>query len=212
MDTIDTLKARIELLQERLAQSREEKDEALELVETMREHLQESRDMVDQWIEVFDMSQDEAGTWIFDGQKTLWKEFNDLITEHQRMVRDWNKFVGRYNATVAPKNVGRPISASEAQVKEVKRLRKSGESLRAAAAATGLSLRTVRTIIDNDGGKGRTAAKAHEMRRKEFGRMRAAAFRARKRKFDTLPKEITRIQADSARLDKAAKGLHKRAS
>lgn len=210
MDTDSTPDARIALLTHQLSEARREKDEALELVQTMREHLQESSDLIDQWIEVFDMQQDERGVWIFDRNASLFEEYKTLLDEHRSLLAEWNKFVPRYNATVAPQNIGRPLAASEAQVAEVKRLRKTGQSLREVVKATGLSMRTVRTILDKDEGKGRAAAKAHELRRKEFGRLRAAAFRARKRKLDALPKEIARVQADAKRLAKAAKGLHGR--
>jgi len=36
---------------------------------------------------------------------------------HRKLIADWNKFVGQYNVTVAPKNAGRPLAASGAQVR-----------------------------------------------------------------------------------------------
>jgi hypothetical protein len=42
--------------------------------------------------------------------------------------------VPKYNAVVAPKNIGRPLEASEAQCLEVQRLRKTGASLRTIVA------------------------------------------------------------------------------
>ncbi len=99
------------------------------------------------------------------------------------------------------------MAASKAQIAKVKELRKAGHSLRAVAKQTGLSLRTVRTILDNAAGRGRRADRASELRRKEFGRMRAAAFRAKKRRFEALPKEINHLLKSSATLDKAARGL-----
>jgi hypothetical protein len=51
-------------------------------------------------------------------------------------------------ATVRPRNVGRPLAASEAQCATVLKLHKAGTSLRAIAEETSLGLRTVRTIVD----------------------------------------------------------------
>ena len=39
----------------------------------------------------------------------------------------WNRFVPDYNAIVAPRNVGRPLAASEAQVATVLKLHKAGK-------------------------------------------------------------------------------------
>jgi hypothetical protein len=59
-------------------------------------------------------------------------------------VRDWNRFVANANG---PQPRGRPLHASDEQVQEVRQHRKTGASLRAIAAMTGLSLATVRTIL-----------------------------------------------------------------
>jgi DNA-binding NarL/FixJ family response regulator len=48
---------------------------------------------------------------------------------------------------VAPKGIGRPLAASEAQQRQVLVMRKEGKSLRTIAAKTSLSPRTVRTIV-----------------------------------------------------------------
>jgi hypothetical protein len=203
----DTPEQKIEWLEQKLAEARQDRDEVVQLVNEMREHLKDADDLLDSWIEVFDMSQDERGVWIFDQQKGLFEDYARLQGEHRKLIQDWNKFVGLYNGTVAPKPSGRPLAASETQIAKVKDLRKAGHSLRAVAKDTGLSLRTVRTIIENDSGTGRKASKAQELRRREFARLRAAAFRARKKKLDALPKQIDAIRKDSARLMKAAKGL-----
>jgi hypothetical protein len=63
----------------------------------------------------------------------------------------WNKLVPEYNAVVAPRDIGRPVAASDAQQTEVMVLHKAGKSLRWIAGATGLGLRTVRTIVDKAG-------------------------------------------------------------
>ena len=209
MNDFDTPEAEIASLKERLADARREKDDALELVSDMRESLDASSEMIDSWIDVFEMEQDERGVWMFDQQRSIWDAYEQLLADHSKLVREWNKFVPRFNASVDPKDAGRPIAASEAQIAKVRALRKAGKSLRAIATETGLGLRTVRTILDRDAGRGRAADRKNELRKKEFNRMRAAAFRSRKRQFDALPKQLAEIQKDRARLQKAARGLAK---
>lgn len=207
MSDFDTPEAEIADLKQRLEAMRREKDDALELVSQMRESLQESSDMIDDWISVFDMQQDDRGVWIFDGQKSLWDDYGQLLTEYGNLLRDWNKYVARFNATVAPKDAGRPLAASDAQVAKVRELRKAGKSLRTIASDTGLGLRTVRTILDKDADRGRGADAKNALRKKEFNRMRAAAFRERKRRFEALPKQLAEIQTDRTRLQKKTRGL-----
>ena len=207
-ERIAELEATLKLRNEQLKEAREERTEALLLVDAMREQIKDSGELIDGWIETFDMSQNEAGKWIFDpNQDKLWEAYSDLLDRHQKLLRDWNKFVGKYNATVTARDLGRPLAASDAQVKDVLKRRKDGASLRAIASATSLSLRTVRTIVDNDQGTGRTSKRTNELRRREFDRLRAAAYRARKKARDQLPKKITETRDSGAALVKAAKGL-----
>ncbi len=73
----------------------------------------------------------DDGAWVFDRrQSELWDEHSSLIDKHNKLVRQWNKFVGDYNREVAPREIGRPLEASDAQVKTVLKLRKTGVSLR----------------------------------------------------------------------------------
>ena len=76
--------------------------------------------------------------------------------KYKELVKDWNAAVGDLNAKVAPRPVGHPLAASEAQVTEVMKLRKRGASLRDIAEETSLSLSTVRTIIGNENRTTRT--------------------------------------------------------
>jgi hypothetical protein len=95
-------------------------------------------------------------------------------------------------------------SADRRQHDEVHKRRKARESLRAIAAATGLSLQTVRTIISR---ADKEAKRTNELRHKEFDRLRATAYRARKRARDGLPKQIAELQNTGAALVKPGKGL-----
>jgi hypothetical protein len=162
----------------------------------------------EQWIDVFEMQQNERGHWLFDpAQSELWENHAALLQQHQQLIRQWNRFVAEYNARISPRERGRPIAASAAEQAAVMKRRKAGESLRTIAAATSLSLRTVLTIVDKAEGRGRTSKRTNEVRRKEFDRLRAASFRARKVARDRLPQAIgERLEAGAA-LVKAAKGL-----
>ena len=103
--------------------------------------------------------------------------------------------------------MGRPLAASAAQQADVLKQHKSGKSLRTIATATLLSLRTVRTIVDRTNGSGRASKRTNELRRREFDRLRAAAYRVRKANRDRLPEQISELQKTGEALLKAAKGL-----
>jgi hypothetical protein len=115
--------------------------------------------------------------------------------------------VPEYNAVIRSRERGRPLAASKAQQDDVVRRRKTGSSLRAIAAATSLSLRTVCTIIEKAKGQGRTAKRTNDVRRKVFDRLRAAEYRAKKRIREGLPQQIDEQLKTGAALVKAAKGL-----
>ena len=215
MANIKDLKARIRELEldlerqdEQIKELRQERGEAYDLVDDMRDRIEDSNALIDSWIEVFQMQQDENGIWIFDRkQSDLWNNHQELQERHRKLVRDWNRFIRNYNATVAPRQVGRPIEASDAQVKEVRKLRKSKSSLRAIAERTNLGLRTVRTIVEQDQGTDRKSKQANLLRKREFDRMKAADYRARKKARGQLPARIDQTLKRGKELVKAAKGL-----
>jgi hypothetical protein len=195
------LTAELKQCQTKIKELTKERDEAQKLVDEMREHTEDHDRLIDQWIEVFEMQKGESGKWIFDpGYLQWWDEDTRLHGEYMKLIKDWNKFVTRYNATVNPKPIGRPLAASEAQQKDVLKRRKAGASLRALAEATSLSVRTVRSILAQ---KKRT----NKLRRIEFDRQRAAAYRARLRGRNALPQQITEHLKAGAELIKAAKGI-----
>jgi DNA-binding CsgD family transcriptional regulator len=185
-----------------------ERDEAQELVDRQREHVEDVNQLLEQWIDIFEMQQNEHGNWLFDpAQSKLWEQHATLIKDHQSLIRRWNKFVGEYNARVAPRERGRPLGASTAQQADVLKRRKAGDSLRTIAAATCLSLQTVRTIVDKAGRKDRTAKRTNALRRIELNRLRAARYQARKAARDRLPQAIGERLETGAALMKVAKGL-----
>jgi len=213
MTNTDKLKAQVEELEadlrhrdDQIKELRQEHSQAVDLVDEMREHVEGANELVESWIEAFGMELDESGMYDF-GRDLLVDQHSKLIEKHNKLLREWNKFVGEYNSTVAPRDLGRPLQASEAQIKEVRKQRKRGASLRAIAAQTGLGLSTVRTIIGKDAGTDRTGKRANLLRKREINRLRAAEYRAQKRTREQLPKRITETQKRGEELVKAAKGL-----
>ena len=213
MTNTDKLKAQVEELEadlrhrdDQIKELRQEHSQAVDLVDEMREHVEGANELVESWIEAFGMELDESGMYDF-GRDLLVDQHSKLIEKHNKLLREWNKFVGEYNSTVAPRDLGRPLQASEAQIKEVRKQRKRGASLRAIAAQTGLSPSTVRTIIGKDAGTDRTGKRANLLRKREINRLRAAEYRAQKRTREQLPKRITETQKRGEELVKAAKGL-----
>ena len=85
--------------------------------------------------------------------------------------------------------------------------RQAGASLREIASATSLSLRTIRTIVEKAENRGRASKRTNDVRRKEFNRLWAAAYRVRKAARDRLPQAIEGRLQTGAALVKAAKGL-----
>ena len=193
---------------EKIEELRVELMDAQNLIDQMRYQIEDNRNLIDRWIEVFDMQLGDDGLWLFDSnQAQLWQDYSEMMDVYRKLIKDWNKFVGRYNSTVAPKDIGRPLAASEAQQADILKRRKAGASLRAIATVSGLSLRTVRTVIERNEKRDRTAKHKKELRRIEFNRQRAVAFRARMAKRKQLEKDINAQQKTAERLLKAAKGL-----
>ncbi len=210
---MNELRGRIEELEldlghrdEQIKELREERGRAVDLVDQMRENVEDANELIESWIEAFDMKLDEDGLWHFDQDKIM-DGYEKLNENHNKLIRQWNRFVADYNSTVAPRGLGRPLEASEAQVKEVRKLRKTRASLRTIAEQTGLGLRTVRTIVDKDAGTGRIGKRTNLLRKREIDRLRAAEYRSRKRIRDQLPKRITETRKRGEELIKAAKGL-----
>jgi hypothetical protein len=201
MERIAELEAQLKQRDAKIKELTKERNEAYELVVEMGEHTKDHDRVIEQWIEVFEMQQDDRGKWIFDPEYSEWWDKDArLHDEYMKLIQKWNKLVPRYNAMVNPKPIGRPLAASDAQQKDVLKRRKAGASLRTIAAATSLSVRTVRSILAQ---KKRT----NKLRRMEFDRHRAVAYRARLRSRDSLPQRITEQLKAGAELVKAAKGI-----
>jgi hypothetical protein len=105
----------------------------------------------------FDMVQTESGGWTWG---PFWDEHWKTIDDYNALVRDWNKYLPVINGRTQP--VGRPLAASEAQVAQVRKLRKAGRSLRRIAEEMSLGLNTVRTIVGKANGSDRTSRREQE--------------------------------------------------
>jgi hypothetical protein len=213
MDDIEDLKRQIGKLEDdckvaerRIAEIKRERDEANNLVERMRQHVEDANSLIGQWCEAFDMRLNDDGEWSYadwvDGCAAFRQKYVDLL-------RDWNRFVPRYNRAIAPKSIGRPLDASNAQVKQVLTLRKARKlSLRGIADETNLSLATVRTIVGRQDHRDRTSRRRLESI--DPDRVAEISERSRKRTRDALPKRIGQTLQQGAEMLQEAKGIMKR--
>src|SRR4051812_26781667 len=85
----------------KITELKTEHGEMLEIMRRMREHAEDHDRLLDQWIDVFQMSQDDTGTFNFDpDQSELWQRHVELWHKREALVKQWNKFVPIYNATI----------------------------------------------------------------------------------------------------------------
>jgi hypothetical protein len=196
MGTAEALTARIAALEDeakqkdrRIQELRQELNAERELIDELREHLEDSDSLLESWRDAFDMTLTDDGKW-------GWSDFIQDAERNAESLHDlrrrWNKFVGLYNAQVAPKPVGRPLAASEAQQRDVLARHKRGRSIRAIASDTALSIATVRTIIDKTEGTDRATNRrrtaALEILPIDRNAIKSEARRQRTR--DALPKRL----------------------
>ena len=180
--------AKITELTTKITELTTERDEAQERADRMLQHTEDHNALIERWIEIFAL---------FDPEEcSLWEAHSTVLEENRKLVAERNKAVAR----VTPRLRGRPRAASQSQEEKILRLRKAKKSLAVIAKATGVSLRTVRTVLS---GQRQTNAK----RRKEYDRHRAAAYRVRKKARDRLPQQITEQLKAGTALIKEAKGL-----
>jgi DNA repair exonuclease SbcCD ATPase subunit len=186
----------------RIAELRRELDEARDLIQRQDEQLQDVDALLENWKEAFKMVLGDDGLW------TVAPYFSEAEQYHDRyvaLVREWNKNVAVFNATVVKRNVGRPLAASEAQIKNVRQLHRRGVSLRGIAEETSLGLRTVRTILDQQDGTDRTSIK--HLQRIDPDRARERVWQAKRQMRKALPRRIAAVEKANVALRKEAKGL-----
>src|SRR5262249_23466090 len=127
-DRIGELEDELKQRDARIRELRGDLNKAETLITEEREHIEDAHRLIDSWIEAFDMTQDENGKWTMpqwlDDAVAARNAYRDLVTK-------WNRNVSAFNNTIAPRNVGRPLLASETQARQVRRLHKAGKSLRA---------------------------------------------------------------------------------
>jgi hypothetical protein len=202
-DRIGELEDALRAAERQLAEVKTERDAANDLVDRMRQNIEDANALTESWIESFNMQLDDNGMWSFE--EDLSADYDELLIQYRDLLRNWNKNVGEFNATIAPKPPGRPLNASDAQCVEVLKLRKRKISLRDIADETSLALSTVRTIIDRDAGTDRSTINRLEKLDPQNARFIAA--KARKQTRDSLPDRINKMLEDSAALAKEARGL-----
>jgi hypothetical protein len=128
---------------------------------------------------------------------------DELHEKYESLSKRSDRFVGEYNAIIAPKNIGRPVAASAAQIANVHKLRKGGMSLHNITDEVNLGLQTIRTITEKAAGSDRASMKRLE----RIDPAKVKAWRGRKRSRDGLPKKIEKFLEDADKLIKDAKGL-----
>jgi hypothetical protein len=201
-DRIAQLEDELKERARRIADLKRELDKERDLTHRQDEHLRDANDTIAAWKQAFEMVQNERGEWEWSSS---FVEGDEWFAKHQAIVRDWNAFVPEYNAAVRPRNVGRPLAASDAQCAQVRRLRKAGASLRNIADEMSLSLQTVRTIVDQAAGVDRTTLK--HLARIAPDRARERQWQAKSRSRKALPKRIAAWEKATDELRKEAKGL-----
>jgi hypothetical protein len=202
--SIGALEDEIKVRDRRIEELRKEIDEQRDLITRLREHADDYVNCLEAWKDAFGMEMTADGAWTW---KPFWDAHEKLIDDYNKLARDWNKHLPLINRE--PRNVGRPLAASDAQVIEVQRLRGFGRSLRGIAEDTSLSLDTVRTIVGKIGGRDRTTRK-HRSRLEQIDeRQHQAEWKRQRRTGAALPGRAQHIVEEGRALIKEAKGLGK---
>jgi hypothetical protein len=193
---IERLKAEIELRDHRIKLLTEERDAERKLVAEMRDHvenanerIEDGQNLIQSWVEAFEMTLGDDGKW-------EWPEFvrthNDAVDRYNKLLRKWNQNVADFNAVHESKARphGRPLLASPAQCDRVRKLRYEGRSYRDIVDDTGLSMRTIRTIIARGTGADRTIRRHAELQKITIDRAEQTRWRARRRTRDRIPSQL----------------------
>jgi hypothetical protein len=200
------LKREIELRDKRIAELREEIDQLRALVRRAEEEVRDDMEnLIEHWIALGDMHQNEDGLYVWDNDATGWAKAVEWRDKYVKVVREWNKYVGEYNAVQKPRNIGRPLGASDAQCADVLKRHEQGQSLRFISEATNLGLRTVRTIVDRKRGTDRTSRRHEQFKRIVLEREELRQLDAKKRGTDALPRRINTALSDAREFLKDAR-------
>lgn len=201
---ISELEDVIKVKDRRIEELRQEVDEARDLIRDMEEQIDDAAALIEHWTTAFEMERNADGEWTWASFIESWKEIHQ---RHDKILRDWNRFVPEYNAVITPRqrNVGRPLAASEAQQEQARKLRKQGYSLRSIAEEMSLGLRTVVTILGKANGTDRTSVR--HLARIDPDRAAALRFKTQVRTIDSIPKSVNTLLKTAGELHKRAKGL-----
>ena len=211
-DDIEDLKAQLEELRFERADLKERNETLKEWNETLKEAVDERREYVADARQAIDnyssfiLEPAEEDGFVQSRIGTVIDEHNDLVERYEKLRRKHNRLVQEWNRAFTPTAPGRPVEASDEQQDSVRRLRKKGRSLRGIASDTGLSFKTVRSIVGHMSGASDRAKRDQLKRERELGRLRQADARARKRAKDALFTETQRLLKDGERLQRAGEG------
>ena len=206
---IARLEDELKAARQRIDELKQERDEAYELVERMNQHVDVADAVIQSWIEVDQLQLGDNGYRLKEG---MGFQLDELARKYRELQRDWNKFVDIYNATINPRDVGRPLAASKAQCAQILKLHAEGNPLRLIVdEVKPLGLQTIRTVIGRKHRTDRTSVKRmrRELRKVEIDRSTVASEKSRKRTRDALPKRIKATLDEGAELIKEARGLGK---
>lgn len=200
-DRIAELEDELKQRDRRIEDLRREVDEQAKLISEQNEGIEDFRELWENVVEAFDMAELDNGNWTW--RDPLMIEHNKLVEQYEDLRLRHNKMVPGYNAKVvgALQPVGRPLAASPAQEDDVRKRRKAGQPLRDIAEDTGLSVRTVRSIVNPSERKVR--ATSERIKRQAKDKWRDVQQRRRAR----LPKRIGVALKDCDKLRKGAKGI-----
>jgi hypothetical protein len=184
--TVGELEEELKARDRRIEELRTEIDELRDLVTRLREQEEDADNLLESWIGAFNMVMNEDGKYSWS---PFVEQYDKLVDKYADLVRRWNKYITIFNAQ--NRNVGRPLAASEAQVEEVRRLRREGRSLRGIADDTSLGFPTVRTIVGQMYGDDRTTQKHRDrLERIEIDREQRTQWKAKRHSRDALPRRI----------------------
>jgi len=172
-------------------------------IEKAHEQMERSNEIIRQWIESFEMTfADKEGTWT----DNLLDSYDDLLSKYNKLVKKWNRRLGSLNTRQA---IGRPLKASQAQQAQVRRLSKTGHTLREIANETNLSFQTVRTIMRQKDDVYRAAKKKNDLQRVEQNRHHIGSWRGRQRTRDAPTAQSNALLKDGESLLKDGRNLLK---
>jgi transposase len=205
---IRELEDQLQAAERRADEARRERDEAHNLGSRMQEQVADANALIERWIEAFDMQLGDDGTYQFDSDYSI-ELLRQVTEQYSDLLKRWNDIVPKWNAIVAPtlREPGRPLAASETQVKAVVAMRRKGFSIRAIADETTLGVMTVRTIVGRENWTDRASKRRLEKIDYKPIRAELIAARSRKRTRDGLPRAIAETLKAGAELLKEARGI-----